>query len=140
VRVFASAIWMLAGASGAFGQSYSVSGQVGYLQEWEIKADVAKTVTSAAEEYSGPATLRHVGICSANGIEEKTGEVRLKVSLRTQAIEGTLTIKDDTCRIVASASGVYSGLLSCRSGPEVPMNFSLNQASVSDPSGPSAGK
>jgi hypothetical protein len=130
-----SAIWICAGAPGVLAQSYSASGQVGYLGEWEMKASLAKTVTSAGEDYHGPVTLRHVGLCSVNGVEEKSGEVRLLVS--RSGIEGTLAMKDDSCRIVASAPPSYSGLLNCRSGQGVPIKFSIGEADAAD--GPSAG-
>jgi hypothetical protein len=67
--------------------SYSASGQIGYLQEWEIKGSLAKTITRSGAEYAGPVTLRHVGLCSVNGVEEKAGVVELKVSAaRLEAI------------------------------------------------------
>jgi hypothetical protein len=91
-----------------------------------MKASLTKTVTSTGVDYDGPVTLRHVGLCSANGVEEKSGVVQLKVSRTTSAIEGTLAIKDDSCRIVASASKSYSGLLNCRDGQGVPISFSIN--------------
>jgi hypothetical protein len=128
-RALASAIWF--GAGGAMAQSYSVSGQVGYLQEWEMKASLSKTVTGSAVNYDGPVTLRHVGLCSVNGPEEKSGVVRLTVSRRTSAVEGTLAMKDDSCQIVASASKPYSGLLNCREGQGVPIRFSIDETADS---------
>ena len=67
VRALISAIWIGAGAESAMAQSYSVNGQVGYLQEWEMKANLAKTITDSGVSYDGPVTLRHVGLCSVNG-------------------------------------------------------------------------
>ena len=67
VRALISAIWIGAGAESAMAQSYSVNGQVGYLEEWEIKANVAKTITDSGVSYDGAVTLRHVGLCSVNG-------------------------------------------------------------------------
>lgn len=125
------AILMFAGASVALAQSYSASGRVGYLQEWEMKASLAKTVTSRGQDFYGPVTLRHVGICSVNGVEEKSGVVRLTVS--RSGIEGTLAMEDDSCRIVASAARSYSGLLNCRSGQGVPISFSIDQAGAAGP-------
>jgi hypothetical protein len=127
VRALISAIWIGAGAGSAMAQSYSVSGQVGYLQEWEMKANLAKTITDSGVSYDGPVTLRHVGLCSVNGVEEKSGVVRLMVSRRTSAVAGTLSLKDDTCRIAASASKPYSGLLNCRDGQGVPISFSIDE-------------
>jgi hypothetical protein len=99
-----------------------------------MKAKLAKTVTSSGVTYDGPVTLRHVGLCTVNGVEEKSGVVRLTVSRGTSAIEGTLTIKDDNCRIVAPASKPYSGLLNCRDGQGVPISFSIDESVDPDPS------
>ena len=127
VRALISAIWIGAGAGSVMAQSYSVNGQVGYLGEWEMKANLAKTITSSGVSYDGPVTLRHVGLCSVNGPEEKSGAVRLTVSRKTSAVEGTLSLKDDTCRIAASASNSHSGLLNCRDGQGVPISFSIDE-------------
>jgi len=53
--------------------------------------------------------------------------VRLTVSRRSSAVEGTLALNDDSCRIVASASKPYSGLLNCRDGQGVPIRFSIEE-------------
>ena len=126
MKAWLPAILICAAATPALAQSYSVVGQAGYLGEWEIKASVAKTVTSTGADYEGPVTLRHVGLCSANGVEEKSGVVQLRVSRRNSAIEGTLVMKDDSCQIAASASKSYAGLLNCRNGEGVPVSFSIN--------------
>ncbi len=110
----------------ALAQSYSASGQIGYLQEWEIKGDLAMTATRTGADYSGPVTLRHVGLCSANGVEEKSAVMQLKVS--SSRLEGTLAMDDDNCKIVASPAASYSGLLSCRNGQGVPISFSIGEA------------
>jgi hypothetical protein len=121
-----SAILSCAGSPMALAQSYSASGQIGYLQEWEIKGNLARTPTRSGADYSGPVTLRHVGLCSANGVEEKPGVVQLKVS--PSRLEGTLAMDDDSCRIVASAAASYSGLLSCRNGQGVPIEKLIGEA------------
>ena len=58
--------------------------------------------------------------------------MRLTVSRRTSAVEGTLAMKDDTCRIVASASKSHSGLLNCRDGQGVPISFSIDETADTD--------
>ena len=60
--------------------------------------------------------------------------VRLLVSRRTSAVEGTLALKDDTCRIAASASKSHSGLLNCRDGQGVPIHFSIDEMVDTDQS------
>lgn len=138
MRALLSAIWICAGTPVALAQSYSASGQVGYLQEWEIKASLARTVTSTGHEFQGPVTLQHVGLCSVNGVEQKSGVIRLKVS--RSGIEGTLAMEGDSCRIVAAAARSYSGLMSCHDGQSVPINFSIDQAGAAGQDGPAAGR
>src|SRR5258708_10540540 len=126
--------------SGAAGVSCWARGQVGYFQEWELKGSLAKSVSGGKVEYHGPLTLRHVGLCSVNGTEEKSGEMRLTVSRWTSGVEGTLAMDGDSCRIVASASRSYSGLLNCRSGQGVPISFSIDPAGAADQGMPQGGK
>jgi hypothetical protein len=140
MRALLAAISICASASAAPAQSYSASGQVGYLQEWELKASLAKTVTGGKVEYSGPLTLRHVGLCSTNGAEEKSGALTLRVSRSTAGVEGTLAMDGDSCRIVASASRSYSGLMSCRNGQGVPISFSIDPTGAAEARRPDAGK
>ncbi len=119
-------------------EPYAASGQVGYLQEWELKATLAKTVSGGRVEYSGPVTLRHVGLCSVNGVEEKSGELRLTMSRAPGAAEGTLAMEGDSCRITATQAPSYSGLLTCRNGQGVPISFAIGQATGKTASGKTA--
>jgi hypothetical protein len=109
---------------------YAANGQVGYLQEWELKASLAKSASGGRIEYSGPMTLRHVGLCSVNGVEEKSGSLRLTMSRAAGAAEGTLAMEGDSCRIVASQAPSYSGLLTCRNGQGVPISFSIEETTA----------
>jgi hypothetical protein len=115
-------------ATRAGAEPYAASGQVGYLQEWELKANLARTVSGGRVEYSGPVTLRHVGLCSVNGVEEKSGKLRLTMSRAPGAAEGTLALEGDNCRIMATQAPSYAGLLTCRNGQGVPISFSIEEA------------
>ena len=126
MRAIVGAILVLfAAAPAARAQSYSAGGQIGYLHEWEITGNLAKTVTSPGTEYSGTITLRHVGLCSVNGVEQKQARLLLKVSSRR--LEGVLIMDGDRCRIVASGSS-GSGQLTCGSGQDVPINLLIGKA------------
>jgi hypothetical protein len=131
MRTLLVAISICIVAATATAEPYAASGQVGYLQEWELKANLAKTVSGSKIEYSGAVTLRHVGLCSANGVEEKSGKIRLTMSRAPAAAEGTLALEGDSCRIVASLAPPYSGLLTCRNGQGVPISFSIEEAAAS---------
>jgi hypothetical protein len=112
-------------SSAAIAQSYSANGQISYLQEWEMKGSLAKTMTRTGTNYDGPVTLRHVGLCSTNGIEEKSGVVQLRIPPTNAGFVGTLALKDDNCQISASAGQPYTGLLSCRDGQGIPIHFTI---------------
>jgi hypothetical protein len=131
MRTLLVGISMCIVAATAAAEPYAASGQVGYLQEWELKANLAKTVSGSKIEYSGPVTLRHVGLCSANGVEEKSGSMRLTMSRAPAAAEGTLALEGDSCRVVANQAPSYSGLLTCRNGQGVPISFSIEEAAAS---------
>jgi hypothetical protein len=120
----------------AAAEPYAASGQVGYLQEWELKASLAKTVSGGRIEYSGPVTLRHVGLCSVNGVEEKSGNMRLTMSRAPASAEGMLAMEGDSCRIVASQAPSYSGLLTCRNGQGMPISFSIEEMTAGRAPGP----
>jgi hypothetical protein len=46
MRALVAGISMCASAAAGSAQSFSASGQVGYLQEWELKASLARTVSA----------------------------------------------------------------------------------------------
>jgi hypothetical protein len=121
MRTIVAVILMFAAAPAAVAQSYSFSGQIGYLHEWEMTGNL----TRLGADYSGAMTLRHVGLCSVNGVEQKQAHMQLKVS--SARLEGTLVMDDDQCRIVASGSS-GSGLLTCRHGQDVPINLLIGPA------------
>lgn len=126
MRAIVAAILVLfAAAPAAWAQSYSASGQVGYLHEWEITGNLAKTVTRLGAEYSGTITLRHIGLCTVSGVEQKQARMQLKVS--SGRLEGMLIMDEDQCRIVASGSS-GSGQLICGSGQDVPINLLIGKA------------
>lgn len=110
---------------GAHGQTYTARGEIGFLQEWEIKASLAKTATRSGDDYAGAATLRHTGLCSTNGVEEKSGNVVLKMLPKTADVTGTLSLPDDQCSITATAARHYAGLLKCKNGELIPLNLRI---------------
>ncbi len=131
-RLFLIMIVTGTGAGGAIAQSYVATGQVGYLSEWELNASLRKTVTGDGVDYSGPVTLRHVGLCSSNGVEEKSGIIELRTFPKYSRVEGSLKMQDGDCHFIASAPSSYSGLLNCPDAQGIPINFSIGQTKPGD--------
>jgi hypothetical protein len=113
------------GTPAALAQSYAANGRIGYLGEWEMTGSLTRTANGASSDYTGPVTLRHVGLCSVNGAEEKSGVVQIRSQPKASAVEGTLALQDDNCHLVASRARAYSGVLNCRDGQGVPITFSI---------------
>ena len=60
-------------AAPARSESLEVTGYAGVLGEWELTATVTEKASQRTREYVGPLTMKHVGWCTQEGPEEKTG-------------------------------------------------------------------
>jgi hypothetical protein len=108
-------------ASPAQAQSMQVTGQAGFLGEWELTASVTENVANGRKEFSGPLTLKHVGLCTQDGPEEKTGEMRFQLSGSASRINATLLVDGVACSYSARKSDSYKGVMSCPDRREVPL-------------------
>ena len=99
-----------------------VTGQAGLLAEWDLTA----TVTEQADgRWSGPLSMRHVGFCGADGPEEKTGELRLRVSDPPGEVTATVRIEGSTCTFRGRLKGTYDGVMTCPDRRDTPMLLSI---------------
>ncbi|MEP6723587.1 MAG: hypothetical protein ABJA77_19255 [Variovorax sp.] len=106
-------------------QSLQVIGYSGRLGEWELSADVTGTTSGRVKAFSGPLTLRHVGICTTDGSEQKTGEIRLQLSHSRSVMEATLWLDGAECRYSGRLAGRYTGSMDCPGRPAVPVTLWL---------------
>jgi hypothetical protein len=100
-------------------------GYAGMLGEWELTATVTEQTLRWAREFSGPLTMTHVGICTRDGPEERTGEIRIQISGLTSRLEATLLLDGAECTYSAGASEPYSGMMACRDRETVPLKLWL---------------
>jgi hypothetical protein len=101
-------------------ESLQVLGYSGYLGEWEMTATVTGT-GSQPKEYTGPLTMKHVGLCTQEGPEEKTGVIRFHISgLRLDAV---LSVAGVGCSYDGKLSDAYDGVLSCADREAVPLKL-----------------
>ena len=111
-------------AAPARGESLQVSGYAGVLGEWELTATVVTAKASQrTREYAGPLTMKHVGWCTQDGPEEKTGEIRLQISTLSSRLRATVSVAGEDCTYRASLSDTYSGLLQCPGRAAVPLEL-----------------
>jgi hypothetical protein len=100
-----------------------VIGYSGYLGEWELTATVMEAVPGSTTEYSGPLTMRHVGICTQDGPEEKTGTLRFRISAPSSRLNATLSVAGVECTYSGRLSDSYSGTMNCSDRPGVPLKL-----------------
>ena len=105
-------------------QSLQVVGYSGHLGEWELTA----TVTEAApgyviREYSGPLTMKHVGLCTQDGPEERVGEMRLRMSVLASQLNATFSFSGIECTYSGRLSDDYTGTMNCPDRQPVPLKL-----------------
>ena len=104
-------------------QSLEVVGYAGVLGEWEVTATITPRSSWWTQDFSGPLTMRHVGLCTQSGPEEKRGELRLQ--LWASRLYGTLAVAGETCTLSARLSDAYKGVLTCVGGRSMPLTLWL---------------
>jgi hypothetical protein len=112
-------------AAPANAESLQVVGYAGVLGEWELTATVTENARGSTKEFSGPLSMKHVGICTQDGPEEKTGEIRLQISALSSQLDATLLVEGVACTYSARLSDPYSGLMACPDREAVPLKLWL---------------
>ena len=114
---------LVALATPAGAQSLEIFGYAGVLGEWELTASV--TGNDNTKDYSGSLTMTHVGICTADGPEEKKGNIRLQVSQPSSRMSATLVLDGVTCTYTGRLSDSYTGVMNCPDRSPVPLHIWL---------------
>lgn len=117
------AIALAAFATVAQAQSLELIGYAGDLGEWELTATVTEKTSRLAKEYAGPLTMTHVGICTQEGPEKKTGEIRIQISALSPRLSATLSVDGVACTYSGVLSDSYTGVMTCAGRPAVPLKL-----------------
>jgi hypothetical protein len=104
-------------------QSLQVFGYAGVLGEWELTATVTEKGSSRGKEFSGLLTMKHIGLCTQDGPEEKTGEIRFQLSAWSSRLSATLSIAGVECAYIGRLSEAYTGMLTCSDRGPVPLTL-----------------
>jgi len=100
-------------------QSLEVIGYAGALGEWELAATVTEREQAGA--YSGAVTMTHVGVCTQDGPEQKTGEIQLRIA--ASQLNATLSLGGVECTYSARLSDAYTGQMICPDRPTLPLTL-----------------
>ena len=81
-------------------QSLQITGTAGYLSEFELSGTVTERTSSGRTEFFGPLLWKHVGLCSADGPQEKRGDIKFEMSRAgsLSQIDATISFEGMQCR------------------------------------------
>lgn len=102
-------------------QSLDITGYTGRQGEWELTAAVVRT--GEAGELAGPLTMRHVGICTQDGPQEKRGEMRVRLSTFTPQVEAALVVDGVECAYRGPLTEAHFGELLCPDRRPLPITL-----------------
>jgi hypothetical protein len=126
LKNLAAIVVLLACGATAQAGSMRLSGTAGYLSEWEVRADLAPS-PSGNGSFSGPLTVKHVGLCTPNGAVEKNGELNLVISksVFSSRMEARLSFGGVQCTYAGPVSDAISATMDCSDAKGVPLNVTL---------------
>ena len=97
-------------------------GQAGVLGEWELTGDLTEVGSGPRKEFSGPLKMKHVGICTQDGPEERAGEIRLQLAGGPEShLTAELVLDGVRCTYSARKTHAYEGTMSCPGRAPVPL-------------------
>lgn len=116
-------------AAPASAGSREIVGYSGYLGEWELTATVTEDRSSNAQgEYSGPFSMKHVGLCTQDGPEEKSGKIRVQIAPSETRIEATLWVDGLECGYHGVLTDFYAGTMDCSGRERVPLKLWIKES------------
>jgi hypothetical protein len=74
----------------AHAEPLQIHGMTGYASEYELSGSVSEQDLNGKKEFSGPLTVRHVGLCTRDGPKETVGEIRFELTQSSPRITATL--------------------------------------------------
>jgi hypothetical protein len=113
-------------AAPAAADSLQIVGYSGVLGEWELTATVSDDGPITPKKYSGPFSMKHVGLCTQDGPEEKSGEIRVQM-LPPSRVEATLRVDGVECGYQGVLADFYSGTMNCSGREAVPLKLWINE-------------
>lgn len=120
------ALSLLATPAGA--DSLQIFGYSGLTGEWELTATVRGDASSPPKKYSGPISMKHVGLCTQDGPEEKTGEINLEMLPSSSRLQATLWVDGVECGYQGVLSQFYSGIMKCSGREGVPLKLWIKES------------
>ena len=108
--------------------SLQLVGYSGYLGEWELTAALTEDGSTTPKGYSGPLSMKHVGLCTQDGPEEKSGKIRVQMVPSESRIKATLWVDGVECGYQGVLSDFYTGTMDCSGRERVPLKLWIKES------------
>ena len=100
-----------------------IHGTTGYAGEYELSGSVSEQDLNGKREFSGPLTVRHVGLCTHDGPKETVGEIRFELAKSSSSITATLDFQGSKCAYKGVLSESYHGFMDCGREGSLPLKL-----------------
>jgi len=104
-------------------ESLQIHGTTGYASEYELISSVTEQNLNGKREFSGPLTVKHIGLCTHDGPKETVGEIRFELAKSSSRIIATLDFDGNKCTYKGVLSESYHGFMDCGRGGSVPLRI-----------------
>jgi hypothetical protein len=115
-------------AAPAEADSLQVVGYSGYLGEWELTAELTEDGSTTPKGHSGPLSMKHVGLCTQDGPEEKSGKIQVQMVPSESRIKATLWVDGVECGYQGVFSDFYTGTMDCAGRERVPLKLWIKES------------
>jgi hypothetical protein len=106
-------------ARSAGAEPLQMHGTTGFAGEYELSGSVTEQDLSGRKEFSGPLTVKHVGLCTHGGPKETIGEIRFELAKPSSRITATLDFDGSKCTYNGVFAESYHGFMDCGRGGSV---------------------
>lgn len=93
------------------------------LRQYELSGSVSEQDLNGKKEFSGPLTVRHVGLCTRDGPKETVGEIRFELTQSSPRITATLDFDGSKCSYKGIFSESYHGFMDCGREGSIPLRL-----------------
>jgi hypothetical protein len=100
-----------------------IHGTTGYISEFELSGSVSERDLNGKKEFSGPLTVKHVGLCTHDGPQETVGEIRFELGQSSSRVTATLEFDGNKCTYKGMLSESYQGFMDCGRRGSLPLKL-----------------
>jgi hypothetical protein len=110
-------------AAPASAEPLEIHGTTGYASEYELSGSVSEQDLNGKKEFSGPLTVKHVGLCTRDGPKETVGEIRFQLTQSSPRITAKLDFDGSKCTYKGIFSESYHGFMDCGGEGNIPLRL-----------------